>query len=207
MTEQQVVAPPSPYKGLAPFEDSPADALLFVGRERESEIVVANLLAYRLTVLYGESGVGKSSLIGAGVAHRLRGAGEAVVVFNTWSGDPVSSLLAEVRETLGSADPPAGGLAASFAFWTTALDRELYLILDQFDEYFLYHEGDGDLERELADVVTRQGLRVNVLISIRDDMLSRLDRFKTAIPNLFSNFLRLDHLDRRSAREAIVGTL
>ena len=42
----------SPYKGLAPFEDSELDALLFYGRERESEIIAANVLAARLTVLY-----------------------------------------------------------------------------------------------------------------------------------------------------------
>jgi len=29
-----VTAPPSHYKGLAPFEDSDLDALLFFGRER-----------------------------------------------------------------------------------------------------------------------------------------------------------------------------
>ena len=56
-----VRSPPSPYKGLAPFEDSELDALLFFGREREREVIVANLLASRLTVLYGPSGVGKSS--------------------------------------------------------------------------------------------------------------------------------------------------
>src|SRR5207249_2957150 len=49
-----VAAPPvSPYKGLAPFEDSELDALLFFGRERECEVIVANLLAAKLTVLYG----------------------------------------------------------------------------------------------------------------------------------------------------------
>jgi hypothetical protein len=31
----------SPYKGLAPFEDSELDALLFFGRERETEVIVA----------------------------------------------------------------------------------------------------------------------------------------------------------------------
>ena len=56
-------------------------------------------------------------------------------------------------------------------------------------------------------MATRPGLRANVLLSIRDDMLSQLDRFKALIPNLLSNYLRLDHLDRRSAREAIVGPL
>ena len=48
------------------------DALLFFGRERETEIVTANVLAARLTVLYGPSGVGKTSLLRAGVVHRLR---------------------------------------------------------------------------------------------------------------------------------------
>ena len=64
--------PESPYKGLAAFEDSELDALLFFGREREISAVAANVLANRLTVLYGPSGVGKSSLLYAGVARRLR---------------------------------------------------------------------------------------------------------------------------------------
>ena len=38
---------------------------------------------------------------------------------------------------------------------------------------------------------------------IRDDALARLDRFKSRIPNLFANYLRLDHLDRAPARAAI----
>ena len=57
----------SPYRGLAPFEDTELDALYFFGRERDTEIVVANLIASRLTVLYGPSGVGKSSLLFATV--------------------------------------------------------------------------------------------------------------------------------------------
>ena len=209
MSERHVIAPPSPYKGLAPFEDSPIDALFFFGRERESEIVAANLMAYGLTVLYGGSGVGKSSLLRAGVTYRLRQAGEAVVVFDSWSGEPVSSLLDVARETLelpphvDPADAPAGALST----WTAALGRELYLILDQFDEYFLYHEDGDEFARALAEVVTHPGLRLNILISIRDDMLSQLDRFKALIPNLFSNYLRLDHLDREAARASIVGPL
>ena len=50
----------APFRGLAPFGDTELDALLFFGRERETEIAVANLLASRLTILYGRTGVGKS---------------------------------------------------------------------------------------------------------------------------------------------------
>ena len=80
----------SPYRGLAAFEDSELDALYFFGRERDSEIVVANLIASRLTVLYGPSGVGKSSLLLASVARGLRRLPEAplVVVFSSWSEAP-----------------------------------------------------------------------------------------------------------------------
>jgi ABC-type phosphate transport system ATPase subunit len=64
--------PVTPFKGLAAFEATEADAMLFFGREREREIIAANLLASRVTVLYGASGVGKSSVLRAGVAYRLR---------------------------------------------------------------------------------------------------------------------------------------
>ena len=50
-------------------------------------------------------------------------------------------------------------------------------------------------------------LRVNVLLSLREDTLARLDRFKARIPNLFGNCLRLDRLDRAAGRAAIVRPL
>ncbi len=41
-------------------------------RERDCEVVVANLTTARLTLLYASSGVGKSSVLRAGVLPRLR---------------------------------------------------------------------------------------------------------------------------------------
>jgi WD40 repeat protein len=209
-----VAAPPSPYKGLAPFDDSELDALLFFGREREIEVIVANLMASRLTVLYGPSGVGKTSLLQAGVAHRLRREQHAiVVVFSAWTGDAVANLLDAVEAAVGDR---AGALrrgvplADALAAWTRRLDAELYLVLDQFEEYFLYHEnerGPGTLAEELPEALRRAGLRVNFLIGIREDSLASLDAFKARIPNLFGNSQRLDRLERRAARAAILGPL
>ncbi len=213
--------PDGPYKGLVPFEDNELDAILFFGRERESEIIAANVLAARLTVLYGPSGVGKSSVLRAGVAHRLRRQARenvensghpefAVVVFDAWSDDPVGSIRAAVREGLaaqfGSAllDEREGeSLADTLGRWTDALACDLLLVLDQAEEYFLYHAEEAGFARELPELVTRPGLRVRVLLALRDDALAKLDRFKGRIPNLFANYLRLDHLDRASARDAI----
>ena len=209
-----VAAPPSPYKGLAPFDDSELDALLFFGREREIEVIVANLMASRLTVLFGASGVGKTSLLQAGVAHRLRREQNAVVVvFSAWTGDAVANLLDAVEVAAGGdagALRRGGPLADVLAAWTRRLDTELYIVLDQFEEYFLYHEnehGPGTLAEELPEALRRAGLRVNFLIGIREDALASLDAFKARIPNLFGNSLRVDRLERSAARAAILGPL
>jgi WD40 repeat protein len=196
-----VTAPASPYKGLAPFEDSELDAILFFGRERESEVIAANLIAARITVLYGPSGVGKSSVLRAGVAHRLRREQEVdVVIFSMWTGDPVAGLI----EAIGG---EGDSLADSLDEAATNAGGDLYLILDQFEELFLYHPGGGRFAQQLAEVFRRPGSRVNVVIGIREDALARLDAVKAAIPNLLANRLRLDLLDRAAGAAAILGPI
>ena len=56
-----------PYKGLIPYTEQ--DAAFFFGREQDQAIITANLMSTRLTVLYGPTGAGKSSVLRAGVAH------------------------------------------------------------------------------------------------------------------------------------------
>jgi WD40 repeat protein len=197
--------PESPYKGLNAFEDSELDALLFFGRERETEIVVANLIASRLTVLYGPSGVGKSSLLRAAVARSLRALPEEplVVVFSRWSEDPAAALTDAVGEALGSATRNGSPLAA---LEDAQRGRDVYLVLDQAEEYFLYHADDAGAGSfaEALPALLAAPFRVNVLVSLREDSLAKLDRFTGRIPGLFANTLRLDRLDREAARAAIV---
>ncbi len=207
MSESPTVPiPDSPYKGLAAFADSAGDAAFFFGREGERETIVANLLADRVTVLYGPSGVGKSSLLRAGVAQQLRHLEDAVVVaHDSWTDDPVAGLVSALAEAVPGLGPTAG-LADAVAA-AAANGRELFLLLDQFEEYFLYHGADGPLSVELPELLRRVGLRVNALIALRDDALSELDAFTDRLPALFANLLRLDRLDRNAAREAIVNPL
>jgi WD40 repeat protein len=215
-----------PYKGLSPFQDSDRDVPFFFGRDRERELVEANLMASRLTVLYGETGVGKSSLLRAGVAHHLRSSargnlvargepGLAVVVFDSWRDDPVEALRTavadEVTFALGGSVTPAdeGGrsLGDTLGMWQELLGGDLYVILDQAEEYFLYHGGDdggGTFASEFPAVVNDPDLRVNFILAVRDDSLAKLDAFRKRIPNVFGNYLRLEHLDRDAARAAIV---
>lgn len=200
--------PESPYKGLAAFEDSELDALLFFGREREIAAVAANVLANRLTVLYGPSGVGKSSLLGAGVARRLRRlSGAPVVVHDAWAEDPAGRLIASVEAECGDLGATAGLVDTVAAAAQRTGSGELHLLLDNFEEYVFYHGVEGPLTDALPELLRRPGLRVNVLLALRDDALAELDDFAGRIPELFSNLLRLDRLDRAAGKAAILGPL
>ena len=101
--ERQPPERASPYLGLSPYGEG--DAELFFGRHAERDLVIANLLTSRLTVMYGPSGVGKSSLLRAGVLPRLRdgigvptgGSPRAVVFVDAWQGDSVGAILRRRR--------------------------------------------------------------------------------------------------------------
>jgi WD40 repeat protein len=212
----------SPYKGLAPYGAD--DSSYFFGRNRERDVVIANVRARHLTVVYGESGVGKSSLLHAGVLSQLQqdaredledsDSPEFVpVAFSAWRDDPVIGLLEAVRScvarllpdrTLG--DSADHDLTGTLAQWARELDCEFLIILDQFEEYFLYHgheEGDGTFDSEFPQALNDLQLPASFLVAIREDAFAKLDRFKTRVPGLLDNYLRIRHLDERCAREAI----
>jgi WD40 repeat protein len=137
----RVVVPATPYVGLTPFTEG--DAPFFFGREKERRIIAANLLASRLTLLYGASGVGKSSIIRAGIQRDFRTRAEEalaagafpesiVVVFTGWRDDPIAGLAecisASVRELLGklAPRPPRKTLRLDdlFVEWNRRLDEK-----------------------------------------------------------------------------------
>lgn len=200
-----------PYAGLQPYNEEYQD--YFFGRERDSRVISSNLYAAPLTVLYGASGVGKSSVLRAAIIPRLQASSQTtVVLFDEWADKtPLVTLKTKCLETI-SAWLPGIQLDTSrpldeFLFSATeASGRTLMIILDQFEEFFLYHretERDQPFDAEFARAVNREEVDVNFLISLREDALSRLDRFRARIPNMLSNALRLRHLDATSARDAI----
>ncbi|MGH3825469.1 MAG: PQQ-binding-like beta-propeller repeat protein [Pseudonocardiaceae bacterium] len=220
--------PKCPYVGLVPFDES--DAPYFFGRQRECEVVVANLTASRLTLLYAASGVGKSSVLRAAALPLLQQiAGEsyedlgvpdaAAAYIREWSLAPLDTIATAVLDAVSQV-PGAGPVEMpgpprlSVPWLREVLQHSgiaaIYLVLDQFEEYFLYHPdeaGEDGLAGELGHILNTPDLPVNVLLSIREDALAALDRFKGRVPRLYDNYLRLAHLGRNAAREAIEGPL
>jgi photosystem II stability/assembly factor-like uncharacterized protein len=230
----------SPYRGLTPYTE--ADASYFFGRSAEIATIAANLEVARLTVLYGPSGVGKTSVLRAGVIHQLQQRAQAnftwsgrpeniPVYFSHWQYDPLAGLAeasaaavqpflveeasvmdGETASTagMGNETAPEAGFITALRTWTSQTGSTLLFVLDQFEEYFLYHaaeRGPGSFASVLSHAVNSPGLRANFLLSLREDALARLDRFKGEIPFLLDNRLSIAHLRRQEGYEAVTRPL
>jgi len=205
----------SPFPGLDSFTASADDAAVFAGRDAESDLVTANLRAASLTILCGPSGVGKSSLLRAGVVHRVRQQSRrgrsarmpapTVIVHDEWAGEAGEALARRVAALDdGAKDEPP--LDVALERWGAQRRGPLLIILDQFEEYLQLHsasEGDS-FDRLFAGTAGREDLPVHYLISLRDDALAELDRYQGRVPTLFRNYLRLAHMTEQSARTAIL---
>jgi WD40 repeat protein len=220
----------TPFKGLTNFEE--ADYRIFFGRDRERRLIGATLLASRFTVIYGPSGVGKSSLLRAGVVHDLReraladlaergpqsdrrGPRFIPLVFSDWRDDPMPALEACVRT---AAEPlvPGSGPEPSVSrrlddlvqSWNEATGATLVVVLDQFEEYLLSHgvehdEAEDSFGAGLVRAVNRRDLNVRFGISIRDDAVAKVSRYDGRIPRLLDTMIPVEHLDVTSAEAAI----
>jgi hypothetical protein len=201
-----------PYVGLQPYTEE--YRAYFFGRERDQKIIASNLYAASLTVLYGASGVGKTSVLLAGVIPQLKTLPRlAVVFYREWQN--ADFLNALKRKVLASIKRDVGEdvevdmelrLDKFLEVCTRTFRGHIFFILDQFDEYFLYHAvtpTTDEFEAGLACSINRPELPANFLLSMRDDGLSQLDRFLGRIPNLLSNILRLERLDPEAAENAI----
>jgi WD40 repeat protein len=228
----------SPYRGLMPYTEE--DANFFFGREKLSRHIGAMLKSSRITLVYGASGVGKSSVLQAGVTHQLRAVAKqrvndhgapkfAPVMFHSWADDPLFDLKKQIEvdvNTLyfGSKYKAPDSVSYSrhlddlLQVWSEAIGKrneqhqlvnrgKLLIILDQFEEYFLYHpneSGENTFAHEFPCAVRRSDLPVNFLICIREDQLAKLDFFDDRIPHLFDSHVRIQHLNPKSAYDAIV---
>jgi len=204
-----------PYVGLQPYTE--ADRDYFFGRERDQRLISSNLYAAPLTVLYGASGVGKSSVLLAGVVPLLRVAPRtAIVAFRDWQGAMfLDALKSRCLEAVAAAQRKP--LAQNEIDLTLPFDDFLYtvgqvfggsmlILFDQFEEYFLYHpesETGTTFDSELARAINRDEVNAAFLMALREDALSKLDRFRARIPNLLGNTLRVQNTDAAAAGEAI----
>jgi WD40 repeat protein len=212
------------YPGLRPFDAE--DALLFFGRDPETDELLRRLDDTRFLAVVGLSGSGKSSLVRAGLLPALRrghltGAGSQwrVAVMRPGS-DPLGALARVLDETLGVRDDRlrvlrSGNLGLLDATrHGRSADENLLLVVDQFEEIFRFQDTYRQRAGEAAEFVElllaaaqdyEPAWRVYVVITLRSDYLGECARFRGLPEVLNESQYLVPRMTRDELRDAIVG--
>src|SRR5271167_925793 len=148
------------YPGARSFEES--DLIQFRGRERGAEELLLRVLSVRLLLQFAPSGVGKTSLLNAGLFPRLRAHNYFPFIVRVNRTDEslvhaVGRSMRDSADTFGLIDPiiPEGAqtlreLVAGTQLWSRDL-RLLtpVLVFDQFEEIFTLR--DTEFRRAFAE--------------------------------------------------------
>jgi len=219
------------YPGAQPFADDEVSRKVFFGREQAARALTDLILANRLTVVFGKSGLGKSSLLSAGISQRLRDQGRLplIVRVNDIQRGPFVSVLEGIQvaaerqrvEYVPGKQESLWGFFKTVEFWQRDLLLTPVLILDQFEELFTLHGRDASTAfiTDLGYLV--RGVRppshagdaklsdtppsLNIVLSLREDYLGFLDDAADRVPDILDHRFRLTPLSIEAATEAMTG--
>lgn len=199
--------PTNPFRGLAYF--GPGDHRLFGGRDREVRSVVSGILASRTFLLYGASGLGKTSLILAAVLPALQRAGCRTVYVRTLV-DPLGDLRSALRREIGG--KPDDDLASLVDLADD--DGPVVVVFDQFEEFFRNFGRRGQdggsafraFVRAVGRLSARSDLNLRLVFSLREDWLAKMQAFSRAIPGIEEHGFRLRPLTAFGVRQSILQT-
>jgi HEAT repeat protein len=158
----------TPLRGLSAFAESERDVLFGRDRDRDEIARLVTTDSFRAGLVYGEPGVGKTSLLRAGLVPHLRDHGVLALVCEDID-NPVESFATAVSRASG-VSPTEGERPIAFLSRVVAqsLEGQLYLfILDEVDRVLA--TGDDRIVNDVGDlfarVVTRSGGRARFLFS------------------------------------------
>ncbi|HZS42406.1 MAG TPA: protein kinase [Polyangia bacterium] len=212
----------SPYAGLSSFQEE--DAARFFGRTREIAAMVTRIRDRPLMGVIGPSGVGKSSLVRAGLVPALKQSGEAWEIHVLRPGRQplvalagvLAPLLADISGEAVTGDPKelAQKLRSEPGYLGTVLrrharkeKRHVLLFIDQFEE--LYTQVPEPSERlaftacmaGVADDVTSP---TRVITSVRSDFLDRVSEDSQFMSELSQGLFFIAAPNREGLRAALV---
>lgn len=195
-----VVTLARPYKFLDYFTEQ--DAQIFFGREPEVETICSQILARRTFILHGRSGVGKSSIVRAGLLPLLKSEGHSVFVMRCFT-DPSHQIAAAMAETVAADSLALEEMAARFK--ESHPGRAIIFFIDQFEEFFslLTEETKQQFLNSIRDVISDETLPFHIVFVLREDLLAEMSYLKGAIPEIYYHEYRLKRLSREQAARAM----
>lgn len=197
-----------PYKGL--LEYTLGDAPIFFGRAQAIEDMAGLMERGALTILHGEPGSGKSSLLQAGLSSLMISGGHLPVTLRPYNTEPSlvikRAFLSDLSQTPLLATAPLREFLRQVG---SVLGREtrLYIFLDQFEEFFTHvpEPGRADFVSELAECLDDASLNVRWVVSLRTEYFGHLSTFRPRIRNPYENDYALYQFTRDEAKEVVGG--
>lgn len=154
----------NPWLGLASFTEQ--TRAFFFGRDEEIGELARRVQRRLVTVLFGKSGLGKTSLVRAGLVPRLRALGycpiEVRIDYSAGAPEPAEQIKQAIRTGTGSSsasddsESPWEMLHRSGELWRDAAGAAQIplLIFDQFEEIFTLAQGDASGRTRAARFVS-----------------------------------------------------
>jgi DNA-binding SARP family transcriptional activator/WD40 repeat protein len=172
------ISPVCPYRGLLPYGTEHADS--FFGREDDVTACLRRLRDSRVLAVVGPSGVGKSSLVRAGVAASLSRGGTALMVITPGAHplDALTGLKPRGRQTL---------------------------VVDQAEEVVTVCADLGERERFFAALAAHVGAGGALVLSLRADHLGDLAPYPDIARVLEEGLYLLGPMGEQDLRSAIEG--
>ncbi|MBP6825563.1 MAG: hypothetical protein KA165_03290 [Saprospiraceae bacterium] len=203
------------YPGPQSFREE--DEPIFHGRTREAKALHELILAQSPVVLFSKSGMGKTSLLQAGLIPRLYlSAYDPVKIrLNDTTLPPERQMI---RAILPGA-PPDLSLWETLHRYRAERFSTPILIFDQFEEVFTLYPAERRVRfvQELSSVINGKAPanighavpveppRVRIILSIRSDLLHFLHQLSAGIPSILRNRFELSGLQPAEATEAIIN--
>jgi hypothetical protein len=214
-----LLVPANPYRGLEPFTAEHAE--VFFGRDRDIDRLAERVRAQPVVIVVGPSGVGKSSLVQAGLVPRLQGAGRWSVVLVRPGQDPWQRLATSLLQAGRGTDPAAPVLESRdeveqeierlrskglspLARFLRSVGRPLLIIVDQFEE--LLGTGlppDPELLDLLLPPLDAADDPTRVVITLRADYLPALLAIPGIGPRLDQRVYMLSPLTQQELHAAV----
>jgi WD40 repeat protein len=205
-----------PYVGLAAF--GPEDAEWFFGRERLVDDLVCRLSRQRFVAVFGASGVGKSSLVRAGLVPSWQAHGESrsVVVF-TPGPHPIEETAIRLARLTGTtpgqvhdeltADPRNLHRLVRHALADQPDCAELAVVVDQFEEVFTLCRDDDERDRfvdMLLAATQAENSQCRVVVGVRADFYAHCTRHPRLVETLDKAQVTVGPMGTDELRRAIM---
>jgi hypothetical protein len=146
---------------------------LFFGRDNELNVLEGQILKYKMSLLIGSSGVGKTSLLCAGLVNRLKEIGWQTALVRPLT-DPDKNLKRFLWDQLLEGDLPAEFDLSSVlnAASTAYSDRQILVVIDQFEDILAAKEPTDTevVTTNLLNIFHSASENLRILICYRGDV-------------------------------------